>query len=233
MGRSLIGPRIRDRRRALGITQASLAARVEISPSYLNLIEGNKRNIGGALLRRIADELGLAVDEVLAALGVPGAALQLDEGGLEPAVVVEDDFDQVGVRLDVRHRSSCVRSFGLKAYPCAARQKPWCPLCRDRVVRDMAPFRPGTQSAAAASAAAALPPLVALRPKGSRSVRGQALIELTTSPVADSGMRLAMSEIVMMPTSRRFSITGSRLIWCSFILAMVMSTSSFASARIR
>jgi XRE family transcriptional regulator, fatty acid utilization regulator len=64
MTRSLIGPRIRDRRRALGITQASLAARVEISPSYLNLIEGNKRNIGGALLRRIADELGLGVDEV-------------------------------------------------------------------------------------------------------------------------------------------------------------------------
>jgi len=64
MTRSLIGPRIRDRRRALGITQAGLAARVEISPSYLNLIEGNKRNIGGALLRRIADELGLGVDEV-------------------------------------------------------------------------------------------------------------------------------------------------------------------------
>ena len=64
MTRSLIGPRIRDRRRALGITQASLAARVEISASYLNLIEGNKRNIGGALLRRIADELGLGVDEV-------------------------------------------------------------------------------------------------------------------------------------------------------------------------
>lgn len=64
MSRSLIGPRIRDRRRALGITQASLAGRVEISASYLNLIEGNKRNIGGALLRRIAAELDLAVDEM-------------------------------------------------------------------------------------------------------------------------------------------------------------------------
>ncbi|HYC36936.1 MAG TPA: short-chain fatty acyl-CoA regulator family protein [Usitatibacter sp.] len=64
MARSLIGPRIRDRRRALGLTQASLAARVEISASYLNLIEANKRNIGGALLQRIAAELGLAVEEV-------------------------------------------------------------------------------------------------------------------------------------------------------------------------
>lgn len=62
MARSLIGPRLRDRRQALGITQASLAARVDISASYLNLIEGNKRNIGGALLRRIAAELGLEVD---------------------------------------------------------------------------------------------------------------------------------------------------------------------------
>lgn len=64
MARSLIGPRIRSRRRALGLTQASVAGRAGISPSYLNLIEGNKRNIGGALLQRIAGELGLAVDEI-------------------------------------------------------------------------------------------------------------------------------------------------------------------------
>ncbi|QJR14362.1 helix-turn-helix domain-containing protein [Usitatibacter palustris] len=64
MARSLIGARIRDRRRARGYTQSWLAARVEISPSYLNLIEGNKRNIGGALLGRIASELGLEIDEI-------------------------------------------------------------------------------------------------------------------------------------------------------------------------
>ena len=62
--RSLIGPRIRDRRRTLGLTQASLAHKVGVSASYLNLIEGNKRNIGGALLQRIAAELGLGVEEV-------------------------------------------------------------------------------------------------------------------------------------------------------------------------
>ena len=65
MARSLIGPRIRDRRRQLGITQAGLAARVDISASYLNLIEGNKRNIGGALLRRIADETGAKIGGTL------------------------------------------------------------------------------------------------------------------------------------------------------------------------
>lgn len=60
----LIGPKIRDRRRALGITQSGLSATLGISASYLNLIEAGKRNIGGGLLKRIADALGLAVDEL-------------------------------------------------------------------------------------------------------------------------------------------------------------------------
>ncbi|NUZ07086.1 helix-turn-helix domain-containing protein [Piscinibacter koreensis] len=63
MARTLIGSRIRDRRKALGTTQLALAQQVGISPSYLNLIESNRRNIGGTLLRRIADELGLGVDD--------------------------------------------------------------------------------------------------------------------------------------------------------------------------
>ncbi|GMV48003.1 MAG: hypothetical protein AMXMBFR66_34010 [Pseudomonadota bacterium] len=64
MRRSLIGPTLRERRRALGITQSRLAADVGISASYLNLIESDKRNIAGALLKRIAEALGLAVDEL-------------------------------------------------------------------------------------------------------------------------------------------------------------------------
>ena len=64
MRSSLIGATLRERRRALGITQAALAARIGISASYLNLIEGDKRSIGGALLKRIADALGLALSEI-------------------------------------------------------------------------------------------------------------------------------------------------------------------------
>ena len=44
-------------RRSLRMTQAALATRVGLSPSYLNLIEANKRSIGGALLKRIGDAL--------------------------------------------------------------------------------------------------------------------------------------------------------------------------------
>lgn len=63
MARTLVGLKIRDRRKALGITQAALARTLGMSASYLNLIEGNRRNIAGALLKRIADELGLPIDE--------------------------------------------------------------------------------------------------------------------------------------------------------------------------
>lgn len=59
MARFPIGQRIRRRRLELGISQIALAKRVEISPSYLNLIEHDKRLIGGALLGRMSDELGV------------------------------------------------------------------------------------------------------------------------------------------------------------------------------
>lgn len=75
----LIGPKIRERRRGLGVTQAALSAQLGISASYLNLIEGGKRNIGGSLLKRIADALGLPVDEL------DGAAERRLLGGLAEA----------------------------------------------------------------------------------------------------------------------------------------------------
>jgi len=62
MVRAPIGFRIRSERKALGLTQAELAKRAEISPSYLNLIEANKREIGGALLHKIAALLEMDTD---------------------------------------------------------------------------------------------------------------------------------------------------------------------------
>ncbi|MEC9345416.1 MAG: short-chain fatty acyl-CoA regulator family protein [Pseudomonadota bacterium] len=57
-----VGLRIRERRKAMRITQVDLARRAGISASYLNLIEADRRAIGGALLQRIADALDLEVD---------------------------------------------------------------------------------------------------------------------------------------------------------------------------
>ncbi len=50
----LTGTRIRERRLGLGLRQSHLAAQVGISPAYLNLIEHNKRKIGGKLLGDLA-----------------------------------------------------------------------------------------------------------------------------------------------------------------------------------
>ena len=56
---TLTGSRIRERRLIAGLRQADLARQVEISASYLNLIEHNRRRIGGKLLVDIAQVLGV------------------------------------------------------------------------------------------------------------------------------------------------------------------------------
>ncbi|RMF40721.1 MAG: XRE family transcriptional regulator, partial [Alphaproteobacteria bacterium] len=64
MARSFTGLRIRERRVALGITQAALAERAGISPSYLNLIEKNRRSVAGRVLVAIARELELSPSDL-------------------------------------------------------------------------------------------------------------------------------------------------------------------------
>jgi len=56
-----VGTRIRERRIALGLRQVELARLVGISPSYLNLIEHNRRRIGGRLLGDLAARLEVEV----------------------------------------------------------------------------------------------------------------------------------------------------------------------------
>ncbi len=56
---TLTGSRIRERRAVTGLRQAELARLVGISASYLNLIEHNRRRIGGKLLVDIAAQLGV------------------------------------------------------------------------------------------------------------------------------------------------------------------------------
>lgn len=59
MDASIVGSRIRQHRRDLGISQTDLARQIGISPSYLNLIEWNKRSITPALLESVAGALGV------------------------------------------------------------------------------------------------------------------------------------------------------------------------------
>lgn len=59
--KALVGPRIRRLRKRHGFSQAELAGRLEISPSYLNLIEHNQRSLTVPVLLKLGQLFG---DEV-------------------------------------------------------------------------------------------------------------------------------------------------------------------------
>ena len=71
--RALTGGRIRSRRLDLGLRQVELAQKAGISASYLNLIEHNRRRIGGKLLADLARALTL--DPAALAEGTEAAVL--------------------------------------------------------------------------------------------------------------------------------------------------------------
>ena len=64
MSSTLRGWKIRTARLAGGLSQADLARRTGLSAPYLNLIERNKRRATPAILRRIADALGVESSEL-------------------------------------------------------------------------------------------------------------------------------------------------------------------------
>lgn len=85
----ITGTRIRDKRLALRLKQAELANACEISPSYLNLIEHNRRRISGALLLKIAARLGVDVS----ALSQGGDAALIEQLRHIKAAPVEADAE--------------------------------------------------------------------------------------------------------------------------------------------
>lgn len=88
---TLTGTRLRERRMALGLRQADLAAAVGVSAPYLNLIEHNRRRVSEALLRALAGQLGVDAEALedgqegaqieelrAAATALPGSGAELD-----------------------------------------------------------------------------------------------------------------------------------------------------------
>lgn len=61
----LTGTRIRARRNLRGVRQSDLAKAVGVSPSYLNLIEHNRRKVSAPLLAAIARALGVSQDALV------------------------------------------------------------------------------------------------------------------------------------------------------------------------
>ncbi|MHA7969794.1 helix-turn-helix domain-containing protein [Rhizobium sp. CAU 1783] len=71
------GPRVRRIRNGLGLTQTAMAEALEISPSYLNLIERNQRPLTVQLLLKLAAVYKVDLDELQGEAG--GTASQLRE----------------------------------------------------------------------------------------------------------------------------------------------------------
>ena len=99
MKNAVPGWKVRNLRKAQGLSQAELARRSGLSAPYLNLIERNKRPATGPLLDRIAEELG--VDRaVLDGEAERKLSEELGEIVLDPAlsrlVAPDDAGDLVG-----------------------------------------------------------------------------------------------------------------------------------------
>ena len=61
----IIGRKIRDFRRKLGLQAKKLAELLTISPTYLNLIESGKRRIDGELLLKVCNELRIEMSDLI------------------------------------------------------------------------------------------------------------------------------------------------------------------------
>src|SRR5215470_6298187 len=120
------GPRLRRLRRDLGLNQAQMAQGLDISPSYLNLLERNQRPLSAQLLLKLADSFdvnlkGLTGDEgghtlsdlkevfsdpLLAGVSVPSQDL-IDLAGTSPAVA------RAVIELYRAYRQTAERTAGL------------------------------------------------------------------------------------------------------------------------
>ncbi|WP_454848243.1 helix-turn-helix domain-containing protein [Rhizobium binxianense] len=86
------GPKVRRIRNTLGLTQTAMAGALEISPSYLNLIERNQRPLTVQLLLKLASVYRVDLDELQGETG--GSLAQLREVFADPLLSGELPGDQ-------------------------------------------------------------------------------------------------------------------------------------------
>lgn len=105
--RAPIGIKISNRRKSLKISQAELARLVGISPSYMNLIERNRRDVGGSLLHRIAERLAIGIDQ-LTGEAEHKLLQDLDEAYADPVLDGVDFSPDEARELVAQHPGSAV-----------------------------------------------------------------------------------------------------------------------------
>lgn len=131
----IIGPRIKRLRSQLGLTQAEFARRLDVSATYVNLIERNQRPVSAAVLLKLAEEFQInvadlaqdmdagLVNELVSALRDPvfGGA-QIPKGELEDLVGASPETIKAFLRLHERYRELALSTYS-DANPLADREK--------------------------------------------------------------------------------------------------------------
>lgn len=105
--RAPIGIKISNRRKSLKISQAELSRLVGISPSYMNLIERNRRDVGGSLLHRIAEHLDIGIEQ-LTGESEHKLLQDLDEAYSDPLLEGVDFSPDEARELVAQHPGSAV-----------------------------------------------------------------------------------------------------------------------------
>ncbi|NHK27519.1 DUF2083 domain-containing protein [Parvularcula flava] len=131
----LIGPRIRRLRTTLGLTQAQMAEDLDVSPSYINLIERNQRPISAKLLLTLAQVYDFDIAEVSNAGEAQTISELVDilrdpvlEAGsiskneIEDAVNASPEIAKALVRMHTKYRELALRTYS-EANPLSDREK--------------------------------------------------------------------------------------------------------------
>lgn len=131
----LIGPRIRRLRTMLDLTQAELARRLDVSPTYVNLMERNQRPVSATVLLKLAqtfdiDLTDLAKDSDAALVGELENALRdpvfgdvhVGKNTLEDLVSMSPEVIKAVLRLHERYRDLALSTYS-DANPLTDREK--------------------------------------------------------------------------------------------------------------
>ncbi len=146
-----IGLKIKRRRKQLGLSQAGLARAAGISASYLNLIESNKRAIGGSLLLRIAERLQMDIEELSGrdeqrmsqAIAEMAADPLLARTGLGRADAAElvARHPEAAAALGVLYRAYADANAGMEAYASRLKSDPFLSQTLHEVLNRIAAMR--------------------------------------------------------------------------------------------
>lgn len=105
-----IGKRIREARKAKGLTQADVSAMACISKSFLSEVETGKRNIAASRLVRLADVCGVSAGDLLTGLTasrvVDLGVIEFHSERVNPGLIqrfyaVRDDLTAAGCIVDI------------------------------------------------------------------------------------------------------------------------------------